>query len=118
MIGSGMPAMKKSCALKGKRGGILICVLILLILFAIIRIDRPSVQAQGDPINEVIVLVNQLRDDYGQPPYQVDPILMRVAQAHASWSAANNISSHLGPDGKNPDERAKAAGMGLGRRHS
>lgn len=62
----------------------------------------------------MIQLVNQLRASYGQPAYQVDPILMGVAQAHASWQAANNISSHLGPNGRSPDERAKAAGYGAG----
>jgi LysM repeat protein len=70
--------------------------------------------AQVDPSSQLIQLVNQLRTSYDQPPYQVDPILMSVAQTQASWSAANNYMGHLGPDGDNPDERARAAGYGAG----
>jgi uncharacterized protein YkwD len=73
-----------------------------------------NTRAQGDPASELIQRVNQLRASYGQTPYQVDPILMSVAQAQASWSAANNNTSHLGPAGTGPDERAKAAGYGGG----
>ncbi len=92
----------------------MLCLGIILVLVAGLQESNLDVQAQTDPANQVIQLVNQLRVSYGQTPYQVDPILMSVAQTHASWSAANNISSHLGPDGKNPDERAKAAGYGAG----
>ena len=73
-----------------------------------------SAQAQADPASQLIQLVNQLRISYGEAPYQIDPILMSVAQAHADWSAANNVNSHAGPDGRNPDQRAKAAGYGSG----
>ena len=87
---------------------------VFVLLACLFQNSIDKIKAQGDPASEVIQLVNQLRASYGQAAYQVDPILMSVAQAHASWQAANNISSHLGPDGKNPDERAKAAGYGAG----
>ena len=87
----------------------------ILILLLISLLFLPSsTQAQADPASQLIQLVNQLRIAYGQAPYQVDPILMSVAQTHASWSAANNVNSHLGPGGGSPDQRAKAAGYGSG----
>jgi len=69
-------------------------------------------QAQSDPISEVIRLVNELRVSNGLPAYQVDAVLMSVAQAQASWSAANNHIGHDGPGGSSPDDRAQAAGYG------
>jgi len=72
------------------------------------------VRAQLDPASEVILLVNNLRAAYGLPPYQVDNILMAVAQAQASWSAANNHIGHDGPGSSLPNERALAAGYGGG----
>jgi hypothetical protein len=71
-------------------------------------------QAQAYPASQLIQLVNQLRISYGQTPYQVDPILMSVAQAQATYSAANCFNGHTGPDGSGPDERARAAGYGEG----
>ena len=79
-------------------------------------LDTSFAQAQGDPASELIWLVNQLRTSYGAPPYEVDPILMSVAQAQASWSAANNHIGHDGPGGSTPNERAQAAGYGGGLR--
>lgn len=73
-------------------------------------------QAQSDPASEVIRLVNELRASYGLPAYQVDAVLMSVAQAQASWSAANNYIGHSGPGGSSPNDRAQAAGYGGGAR--
>jgi LysM repeat protein len=87
---------------------------ILIVLLVSFLLLTSSTQAQADPASQLIQLVNQLRIAYGQAPFQVDPILMSVAQTHASWSAANNVNSHLGPGGGNPDQRAKAAGYGSG----
>jgi uncharacterized protein YkwD len=72
--------------------------------------------AQSDPASEVIRLVNQLRVSRGLPAYRIDPVLMNVAQAQASWSAANNHIGHDGPGGSSPNDRAQAAGYGNGER--
>jgi LysM repeat protein len=79
-------------------------------------LDNFIVQAQGDPASEVIRLVNELRASYSLPAYEVDNILMSVAQAQASWSAANNHIGHDGPGGSSPNDRAQAAGYGGGSR--
>jgi LysM repeat protein len=75
-----------------------------------------TAQALNDPASEIIYRVNALRAQYGVPAYQVDPILMAVAQAQASWSAVNNHMGHDGPGGSSPDDRAQAAGYGGGNR--
>jgi len=54
-------------------------------------------QAQSDPASEVIQRVNGLRVSYGLPAYQIDSVLMYVAQTQASWSAENNHIGHDGP---------------------
>lgn len=89
-------------------------ILLYFFLCLCFLFNLPIAQAQADPANEVIQLVNQLRASYGVPAYQVDSILMSVAQAQASWSAANNHIGHDGPDGSSPNDRAQAAGYGDG----
>jgi LysM repeat protein len=91
---------------------LLLCLILCLCAF----LDNSIVQAQADPAGELIWLVNQLRASYSVPLYEVDNVLMSVAQAQASWSAANNHIGHDGPDGSTPNERAQAAGYGGGAR--
>ncbi|HEY43372.1 MAG TPA: LysM peptidoglycan-binding domain-containing protein [Anaerolineae bacterium] len=89
-----------------------ICLLICLCYL----LDNSIVQAEGDPANQIIRLVNELRASYGPPAYEVDNILMSVAQAQANWSAANDHIGHDGPGGSSPNDRAQAAGYGGGSR--
>ncbi len=91
-------------------------LLFCLLLCLWCPLGSSTAQAQGDPASEVIRLVNELRASYGVPPYQVDEVLMGVAQAQASWSAANNHIGHDGPGGSSPNDRAQAAGYGNGAR--
>lgn len=59
---------------------------------------------------DLIDAVNNLRASYGLPPYQVNPILMTVAQAHAEYMAATGSVTHYSADGSRPSQRALAAG--------
>jgi len=70
----------------------------------------PSRQEAYDLIAEV----NTLRADNGLPPYQIDPILMAVAQAHNDYQVAAGTTTHYSPDGSRPRDRAIAAGYGGG----
>jgi len=88
--------------------------LICLLPFQWCHLASSIAQAQSDSASEVIQLVNELRASNGLPAYQVDAVLMGVAQAQASWSAANNYIGHTGPDGSSPNDRAQAAGYGGG----
>jgi hypothetical protein len=89
---------------------------ICLLLCLCCLLHNSIVQAQGDPASQIIRLVNELRASYGRPAYEVDNILMSVAQAQASWSAANDHIGHDGPGGSSPNDRAQAAGYGGGSR--
>ena len=70
--------------------------------------------AQSDPASEVLALVNQLRAQYGVPPYQYSPELAAAAQAHTEWRVAAGQMTHIGPGGSRPYHRAVAAGFGGG----
>jgi len=62
---------------------------------------------------EVIAEVNALRAAEQLPPYQVNSVLMRVAQSHADYIAASGVISHFNADGKAPYQRAAAAGYSV-----
>ncbi|MDP2975613.1 MAG: CAP domain-containing protein, partial [Anaerolineales bacterium] len=59
---------------------------------------------------DLIEAVNNLRASYDLPPYQVNPILMSIAQAHAEYMAATGSVTHYSADGSRPSQRALAAG--------
>ena len=62
---------------------------------------------------EVIEEVNTLRASYGLPPYQVNTILMSVAQSHADYIASTGVSTHFSASGEHPYQRAVAAGYAV-----
>ncbi len=62
---------------------------------------------------EVIAEVNALRAAEQLPPYQVNSVLMAVAQTHADYIAASGVISHFNADGKAPYQRAAAAGYAV-----
>jgi LysM repeat protein len=59
---------------------------------------------------DLIQAVNDLRASYGLPAYQPNSILMAVAQAHSEYQASISTSTHYGPNGERPRDRALAAG--------
>lgn len=70
--------------------------------------------AQSSQQYYLVDLVNQLRAEYGLPPYAIDPALMAAAQAHSEWAASVGSHSHTGAGGSTPTDRAIAAGYGGG----
>jgi LysM repeat protein len=90
-----------------KRAAIAIAGILLLILL----IPQPAA-AQSNDANTLIALVNQLRAEYGLPPYQVNPRLMSAAQSHTDWAASVGSHSHTGAGGTTPEDRVVAAGYG------
>jgi len=70
--------------------------------------------ARLDSASELVRAVNQLRRDNGLPAYQVNNILMAVAQAHSDYQASIGNVTHTGPGGSRPRDRALAAGYGGG----
>lgn len=71
----------------------------------------PAVEAQGDPGQQILNLVNDLRARNGLPPFTWDQRLASAALNQASFMAANNIYSHSGAGGSTPQSRATAAGF-------
>lgn len=62
---------------------------------------------------EVIAEVNALRASNGLPPYEVNSILMAIAQSHAEYMASSGVMTHYGADGSRPYQRAIAAGYSV-----
>jgi uncharacterized protein YkwD/LysM repeat protein len=91
-----------------------IWVLILLIS----AFTLPQSARAGSPVSipvlstasELISAVNALRATNGLAPYQVNSILMSVAQAHAEYLVSIGTISHNSADGSRPYQRALAAG--------
>lgn len=90
---------------------------LLLIPFLAVGLLLPrAVQAQPmeshkyQTASDVIDEVNALRTEQGLPPYQVNPILMRIAQSHADYQASKGIVTHYGENGSRPYQRALDAG--------
>lgn len=88
-------------------------VIVLLGLTVLVFASRPGpVVAQGNPIDEIFRLVNQVRAEYGLPPYTYNQTLAAAAQGHANYLAANGYYTHYGSDGSSPQDRAARAGYG------
>ncbi len=82
----------------------------LLLLSLLLLAALPARQAQPATAEDLLAEVNALRAQNGLPPYQANPILMAVAQAHASYMAATGNVTHYSADGSRPFQRALAAG--------
>jgi uncharacterized protein YkwD len=89
----------------------------LLLALAAIMAARPY-GAAGAPANQaaydLIDEVNALRTSNGLPAYNIDPILMAVAQAHTDYQVSIGSTTHYSADGSRPRDRAIAAGYGGG----
>ncbi len=93
----------------------------LILLLALILSLIPSEQVIAQPehfspkpvVQDLIDEVNALRISNGLPAYQVNSILMDVAQRHADYIASKGIITHFSEDGTRPYQRAIAAGYSV-----
>ncbi|MCI0398642.1 MAG: LysM peptidoglycan-binding domain-containing protein, partial [Chloroflexi bacterium] len=85
-------------------------LLFCLLSYTLKSTSRPAAAAQLGPAYEILDLVNQVRARNGLPPFQINAALMAAAQNQANWMASNNLYSHVGEGGSNPQTRATAAG--------
>lgn len=85
-------------------------MLAILLLAGSSAIEEETAVHAQDPRMEIFNGVNQVRANYGLPPYQWDATLAAAAQNQANFMAANNIYSHSGAGGSTPQTRALAAG--------
>lgn len=92
-------------------------VTLLLLTFSLF----PSEQAGAYPLHslpnpsaqDVVAQVNALRASNNLPPYQVNTVLMGIAQSHADYIAGTGVVTHFSADGKRPYQRAVAAGYSV-----
>jgi len=87
--------------------------LAFLLIFAGSLLPLGSISAKSDVqsnSSDLIAAVNSLRINNGLPPYNTNPILMQIAQAHADYMAAIGSVTHYGPNGERPFQRALNAG--------
>lgn len=71
-----------------------------------------QVSADGTFAEQMVVLVNQFRQQNSLPPLKIDPALTQAAQTYAGRLASGNFFGHLDPDFScnKPSDRAVAAG--------
>ncbi len=87
--------------------------LIFLIFYRLMFFPSRAFSATEYTAQQLIQEVNALRVSQGLPAYQVNSILMQIAQAHANYMAASGQITHYGPNGERPYQRALAAGYPL-----
>lgn len=81
----------------------------------------PSEQVGACPVQfapsltalEVIAEVNALRASENLPPYQVNSVLMSIAQSHADYISSAGVVTHFSADGAAPYQRAITAGYSV-----
>src|SRR5688572_18232334 len=90
-------------------------MLFLLIALTLSLLLPSGVGAQsGQPTpDDVIAEVNELRASNDLPPYEVDSILMIIAQAQAEYIASTGVVTHFDEDGARPYQRAIKAGYSV-----
>jgi uncharacterized protein YkwD len=105
------PATRLRVPSRWKRlGALLLAVAVIMAARPYGAAGAPSSQAAYDLIDEV----NALRAANGLAPFNVDPILMAVAQAHTDYQVSIGSTTHYSADGSRPRDRAIAAGYGGG----
>lgn len=67
--------------------------------------------APADSIQQLSLQVNQHRAEVGCPPLTSHPHLRTVAQGHSEDMARRGFFGHVNPDGKNPFDRLREAGI-------
>lgn len=87
--------------------------LFLILAVGLMFIPGHAAPATGYTAQQLIQEVNALRLANGLPPYQMNSILMQIAQAHVEYMAATGQITHYGPNGERPYQRALAAGYPL-----
>jgi len=81
----------------------------------------PSERSGAEPLNaapnpsaiEVLDAINSLRSTRNLPPYQVNSILMIIAQSHADYISSTGVVSHFNTSGTPPYKRAIDAGYSV-----
>jgi uncharacterized protein YkwD len=75
---------------------------------------RVAASARGSSSDQaaadIVEAVNFLRTANQVPPYQINPVLMTIAQTHSDYLAGLGVVTHFSASGARPFQRAVAAG--------
>ena len=74
---------------------------------------RPGHLSPNPSALDLVAEVNALRSASNLPPYQVNTILMNIAQAQAEYIASTGVMTHFDADGLRPYQRALDAGYSV-----
>lgn len=96
-----------------RRTRIVIFVPLLLLAAVLLANILPGRAQAGDPYS-LVDAVNGLRAANGRPAYEMNSILMSIAQGHSDYMASIGTVTHEGAGGTRPRDRAAAAGYGGG----
>ncbi len=89
---------------------------LLSLIVSLLPLNESHASPQPLPLNnayDLIAEVNALRASRGLPAYNVNSILMQIAQAHSDYQASIGTVTHYSADGSRPFQRALAAGYPL-----
>ena len=85
-------------------------LVLTFVLFLPKRVDAQTAPISALSASDVVTEVNALRASKDLPLYEVNSILMTIAQEQADYMAETGVLKHFGPDGSRPYQRALAAG--------
>ena len=99
-------------------------IILAILLASLLTLSRvrpaqssPAPKADSRPQSvsayDLIAAVNSLRASNGLPAYQVNSILMSIAQTHSEYQASTGTVTHYGPGGTRPYQRALNAGYNV-----
>ncbi|RJQ76165.1 CAP domain-containing protein [Pseudonocardiaceae bacterium YIM PH 21723] len=72
---------------------------------------KPAPPASQEQRAQLYSSINDARQDQGCKPLQIDEKLQAAAQQHSDEMAQSKNYSHLGPDGKSPQQRGREKGI-------
>ena len=83
----------------------------LLALGLVVSCLSPPLEARLDDPTVLLEAVNAIRREHRLRALEPRPDLAKVARAHARDMAQRGYLSHVSPEGKDPLERARSAGL-------
>jgi LysM repeat protein len=92
---------------------LLMLIALLSLMFGLFPSEQVGAQSSQLTALDVIAEVNSLRSADGLIPYQVDPILMDIAQTHADRIASTGVVTRFDTGGFSPYQRAIKAGYSV-----
>ncbi len=85
----------------------------VLILFFLIFSAQVKDSYETKLENKIYNLINKIRKENNLPPLKLNKKLIQIAKAHSQDMAKRNYTSHITPEGKDPNVRAVEKGFNI-----